>query len=77
MFSVIKARPYSRTVLTTEIREIRRAKRLKADLIVMGTHGRSGLAKAFLGSTSDDVLRANRFNVLIVPTPATAKAHTH
>ena len=56
---------------------LQEAERLKADLIVMGTHGRSGLAKAFLGSTSDDVLRANRFNVLIVPTPATAKAHTH
>jgi len=45
------------------------AERIKADLIVMGAHGRRGLAKAFLGSTSDDVLRANRFPVLIVPTP--------
>lgn len=46
------------------------ADRLRAGLIVMGAHGRRGLAKAFLGSTSDDVLRANRFPVLIVPTPA-------
>lgn len=44
------------------------AGRIKADLIVMGTHGRRGLAKAFLGSTSDDVLRANRYPVLVVPT---------
>ncbi|MBX2983899.1 MAG: universal stress protein [Flavobacteriales bacterium] len=47
------------------------AERLHADLIVMGTHGRRGLAKAFLGSTSDDVLRANRYSVLIVPPPVT------
>lgn len=45
------------------------AERLKADIVVMGTHGRRGLAKAFMGSTCDDVLRANRFPVLVVPTP--------
>ena len=45
------------------------ADRLKADIIIMGTHGRRGLAKAFMGSTCDDVLRANRFPVLVVPTP--------
>ena len=45
------------------------ADRLKADIVVMGTHGRRGLAKAFMGSTCDDVLRANRFPVLVVPTP--------
>ncbi len=45
------------------------ADRLQADVIVMGTHGRRGLAKAFMGSTCDDVLRANRFAVLVVPTP--------
>ena len=45
------------------------AERLDVDLIIMGTHGRRGLAKAFMGSTCDDVLRANRFKVLVVPTP--------
>ncbi len=45
------------------------AQRLNADLIVMGTHGRRGLSKAFIGSTCDEVLRANRFPVLVVPTP--------
>jgi len=50
---------------------LQEAERIPADLIVMGTHGRRGLAKAFLGSTSDDVLRANQFPVLIIPTPAT------
>lgn len=45
------------------------AQRLHADLIVMGTHGRRGLAKAFMGNTCDEVLRANRFPVLVVPTP--------
>lgn len=45
------------------------AERNHADMIVMGTHGRRGLAKAFMGSTCDEVLRANRFTVVVVPTP--------
>lgn len=45
------------------------AERLQVDMIVMGTHGRRGLAKAFMGSTCDEVLRANRLPVLVVPTP--------
>ena len=48
---------------------IKEADRLHADLVVMGTHGRRGLAKAFMGSVCDEVLRANRFKVLVVPTP--------
>jgi nucleotide-binding universal stress UspA family protein len=48
---------------------LKEAERLHADLIVMGTHGRRGLAKAFMGSVCDEVLRANRFKVLVVPTP--------
>lgn len=41
--------------------------RLKADLIIMGSHGRSGLFKAFLGSVSEQVLRDSKVPVLIVP----------
>ncbi|TAM58920.1 universal stress protein [bacterium] len=37
----------------------------RADLIVMGTHGRSGLARAILGSTAEGVLRAARVPVLV------------
>ena len=37
-----------------------------ADLIVMGTHGRSGLAKLFLGSVASRVVTAARCPVLTV-----------
>jgi nucleotide-binding universal stress UspA family protein len=37
-----------------------------ADLIVMGTHGRGGLAHAFLGSTAEGVLRRSKVPVLVV-----------
>ncbi len=41
--------------------------RLKAEMIIMGSHGRSGLFKAFVGSVSEQVLRDSRVPVLIVP----------
>jgi len=37
-----------------------------ADLVVMGTHGRSGLAKLFLGSVASRVVTAARCPVLTV-----------
>jgi nucleotide-binding universal stress UspA family protein len=43
------------------------ADREKADLIVMGTHGPSGVRKLFLGSTTERVLRHTRKPVLAVP----------
>jgi nucleotide-binding universal stress UspA family protein len=43
------------------------ADRLKADLIVMGTHGRSGFERLFLGSTAEKVLRKSRRAVMTVP----------
>lgn len=47
------------------------ADRFKADLIVMGTHGRTGLAHALLGSVAERVVRLARCPVLTVrSTPA-------
>lgn len=37
------------------------------DLLVLGTHGRSGLAQIFLGTVAGDVLRAVACDVLVVP----------
>ena len=43
------------------------AEQLTPDLIVMGTHGRSGFQRLMLGSVADKVLRKARFPVLTVP----------
>jgi len=43
------------------------AVRLGADLIMMATHGRSGLSHLFLGSVAERVLRGARCPVLTVP----------
>ena len=40
-----------------------------ADLIVMGTHGRSGFERLFLGSVTEKVLRITHRPVLTVPPP--------
>lgn len=42
------------------------AKRMKADLIVMGTHGRTGLQRAFIGSVAERVVRLANCSVLVV-----------
>jgi nucleotide-binding universal stress UspA family protein len=49
----------------TEI--VNRARGTHADLIVMGTHGRSGLAHALFGSNVDRVVQHAPCPVLIVP----------
>jgi nucleotide-binding universal stress UspA family protein len=50
----------------TEILE--QATRMQADLIVIGTHGRSGFELLLLGSVTDKVLRKARCPVMTVPT---------
>lgn len=42
------------------------AKERKADLIFMGTHGRSGLARMVLGSVAESVLRQSHVPVMVV-----------
>ena len=40
---------------------------LQPDLLVMGTHGRSGLAKALIGSVTEETLRTQNVDILVVP----------
>jgi nucleotide-binding universal stress UspA family protein len=47
---------------------LRVASARKADLIVMGTHGLTGLRKLFFGSTTERVLRETTVPVLLAPT---------
>ena len=43
------------------------ATRLHVDLIVMGTHGRTGVPRALLGSVAEEVVRHAGLPVLVVP----------
>lgn len=43
------------------------ARRFRADLIVMGTHARRGVARALLGSDAEMVTRKSSVPVLLVP----------
>jgi nucleotide-binding universal stress UspA family protein len=43
------------------------AKEWNADLIVMGTHGRSGLSKLFSGSLTDHIIKHSEVPVLLTP----------
>jgi nucleotide-binding universal stress UspA family protein len=42
------------------------AKKLQAELIVMGTHGRRGISRALIGSVAEGVARTAHCSVLIV-----------
>jgi nucleotide-binding universal stress UspA family protein len=51
---------------STEICRI--AQEYRSDLIVMGTHGRTGLARLFMGSVAEHVVRSAPCAVLVVRT---------
>ncbi len=48
---------------------LRTAKEANCDLIVMGSHGRTGLAHLLMGSVAEQVVRKATCPVLIVKTP--------
>jgi nucleotide-binding universal stress UspA family protein len=61
--------PQARTVLregSTRPTILQVAEELGADLIVMGTHGRTGLARVLLGSVAEYVVRHSRIPVLTI-----------
>ena len=45
---------------------VRTAKTFNADLIIIGTHGRTGFKRAFLGSTAERVVQHAHCPVLVV-----------
>ena len=49
---------------------LRLAALLQCDLIVVGTHGRTGLGRLLMGSVAEEVLRKASCPVLVVKTPA-------
>jgi nucleotide-binding universal stress UspA family protein len=48
----------------------------KCDLIVMGTHGRSGLGRLVMGSVAEEVMRKAPCPVLTLKAPVTAANQT-
>lgn len=63
MERVLRDGPSTETILAV-------ADEMKADLIVMGTHGRSGFRRLLLGSVTEDVLRRAACPVLTVKATA-------
>ena len=48
---------------------VSQAKKLKADVIVLGTHGRRGVSRLLMGSDAEGVVRAATVPVLLVRAP--------
>jgi nucleotide-binding universal stress UspA family protein len=46
---------------------LQQTSRISADLVVMGTHGRSGFDHLLLGSVAEKTLRTSRVPVLVIP----------
>lgn len=53
---------------------VREATKLRADLLVLGTHGRRGMTRLVLGSDAEEVVRSSPVPVLLVRGGAPAKA---
>ena len=53
------------------------ARKLSADLIVIGTHGRTGLSRLMIGSVAERVVRTAPCPVLTVPSARGKPAGAH
>jgi len=69
--NVLTERPVERVVETGDaaLTICQVAERLDADVIVVGSHGRTGLARLFLGSVSEHVVRHAHCPVLVIREP--------
>ncbi|HTJ24664.1 MAG TPA: universal stress protein [Candidatus Limnocylindria bacterium] len=59
---------------------LRAAEQLTADLIILASHGRSGFARAVMGSVAEGVARRSRIPVMFAPTgmgPDHPERHLH
>jgi nucleotide-binding universal stress UspA family protein len=66
------------TAGSIEGRIVQIADEWQADMIIVGSHGRTGLAKFFIGSIAEAVLARAHCSVEIIRlTDTTAKSHTH
>ena len=54
---------------------VREARRLRGDVVVIGTNARRGARKLFFGSTAESVLRHSRGAVLVIPPHCPAPRH--
>jgi nucleotide-binding universal stress UspA family protein len=52
---------------------VQQARKVKADVIVLGTHGRRGLRRVLMGSDAEAVVREAHVPVLLVRAPQDAK----
>jgi nucleotide-binding universal stress UspA family protein len=68
--NLVLARFAGRSVAQAILRE---ARKLHADLMVLGTHGRRGLSRLVTGSDAEQVLRQSPVPVLLVRTPLRAE----
>ena len=46
---------------------VKKAKELRVDLLILGTHGKTGINRLLIGSVAEDVLRHTYCNTLVIP----------
>ena len=56
-----------------EVRSV--CEEVHADMIIMGTHGRTGLARALIGSVTEKVIRTSNKPVLTIHVPSDGHGH--